>query len=120
MSYDNYVEVETPKCPSATTDILAYGTGAMHDALWFATGNSWAPFFSKKYGFQESGIYDKLLAGDFNGDGLTDVVAYGWGSSPDALWLATGNSWAPFFSKKYGFQESGTFDILIAGQFDGN
>jgi len=102
------------------SDIMAFGRGIARDAMWFATGNSQAPFFAKGFGFREDGLYDQLVAGDFNGDGLGDILAYGWGSGADAIWLSTGNSQAPFFARNYGFAESTAFDILIAGQFDGH
>lgn len=88
--------------------------------MWLATGNSQAPFFTKNFGFRDDGLYAQLVAGDFNGDELTDVLAYGWGTAPDAVWLSNGNSQAPFFAKSVGFRENTAFDMLIAGQFDGN
>lgn len=118
--YGTYSLVAGDFSGDGLTDIVAYGWGTAPDAMWLATGNSQAPFFTKNFGFRDDGLYAQLVAGDFNGDELTDVLAYGWGTAPDAVWLSNGNSQAPFFAKSLGFRENTAFDMLIAGQFDGN
>ena len=62
-----------------------------------------------------SGTY-KVIAGDFNGDGKTDLLFYGAGSLPDFVWLGshTGNF------KSVPITINGNYTSIVAGDFNGD
>ena len=100
------------------TDILAINFGEGIDALWYATGNESGPYFTKEFSFHEDGTYNELIPGEFNNDGKTDILAINFGEDIDALWYATGNESGPYFDKQWGFSEDGTYDEMIAGDYN--
>ena len=105
---------------SGGTGILALNFGLGEDGVWFPTGSSTSPFFEKDSSFNEDGTYEQVIPGDYNGDGLTDILAYNPGTEPDALWYATGTAGGPYFDKLPGFNEDGVYEQLIPGDFNGD
>ena len=71
----------------AATDIVFYGPGSAPDSLWIGkTGAKGTNGFTK-VSLSIGGTYVPVL-GDFAGDDYTDILWYGRGSAPDALWTS--------------------------------
>lgn len=73
------------------TDLLFYAPGAAADSLWIGkTGTQGASGFTK-VPLSIGGTYVPVV-GDFGGDDYSDILWYGRGSKPDALWISTDTS----------------------------
>jgi len=96
----------------ARDDVLWYTPGTPtsgpDDAFWFGTGNSAAPFRSVPAPPAEYALVASPVAGDFDGNGQTDIYWYGQrdGGPRDARWLRIDSTWVK--SAVDGFVGGGT------------
>ncbi|HWJ60998.1 MAG TPA: hypothetical protein VNS19_03435 [Acidimicrobiales bacterium] len=81
----------------AATDILFYGPGSAPDSLWIGKTGAKGNSGFTKVGVSIGGTYVPVV-GDFAGDDYDDILFYGKGSAPDALWTSVPTS--SYFSSK--------------------
>ncbi len=97
-------------------DIFFYGEGARPDGYLLATPGSFA-LTPVTGSVQVTRVYDGLVAGDFNGDGLDDIFFYGAGSNPDGLLRGTPLGLRAVSGS---VQVSRSYDEVQSGDFDGD
>jgi len=114
-------------------DIAAFydylnGSGRIH--VWTSTGSGFTGYdvngwWSTTGDIPVSEVADRFVAGDFTGDGKTDVAAlYHWASTGALfrVWRSTGSSFVDtgnWWSVGSGYDLTKVGDRLVAGNFDG-
>jgi len=110
-----------------------YGNGASRIHMFTSTGNSFSYTDNKGWwktdsGYDANKVTGRLVAGDFNGDGIDDIAAmydYGNGCSSIHVFTSTGNSFSYTDSNGWWKTDSG-YDAnkvtgrLVAGDFNGD
>ncbi|MBD7910802.1 FG-GAP-like repeat-containing protein [Clostridium cibarium] len=107
-----------------------YGNGESRIHMFLSTGSSFS--YPSAYGWwNETGydankITDRMVAGDFNGDGKDDIAGmydYGSGESRIHMFLSTGSSFS--YPSAYGWWHETGYDAkrvagrMVAGNFNG-
>jgi hypothetical protein len=96
-------------------DIFWQGAGALAESLWYG-----APRAERVTKVSDpalnTGDADKVFAGDFDGDGRTDLFLYGFGLKADAAWYSTTTRAAPSKVAKVVY---GSY-VPAVGNFDGS
>ena|GEM_PF-2005733 len=109
--------------------IFDYGNGTAQIHVWTSTGvafSGWTGWTGKFTGYWSSNITDRVIAGDFNGDGKCDIAAiydYGNYTVQPHVWLSTGTSfsgWVGWTGKATGYLASNITGRVVAGDFNGD
>ncbi|MCL2165397.1 MAG: FG-GAP-like repeat-containing protein, partial [Oscillospiraceae bacterium] len=107
-----------------------YGNAECRFHVWQSTGNAFTGWTSWRYGtqFHASNVTGRMVAGDFNGDGLCDIAAmYDYGSNTARMfvWLSTGSSF-PLSANWWEAMTIGSYapsnatGRMVAGDFNGD
>ncbi|MCI8360708.1 MAG: trypsin-like serine protease [Clostridiales bacterium] len=106
-----------------------YGATAAQIHVWISTGSSfrdWSVWYSDMSTYSPDAVWDRMVAGDFNGDGKDDIAAmfkYGETAAEIHVWPSTGSSfsgWKTWYSDKSSYAPSSVTGRMVAGDFNGD
>ena len=110
-----------------------YGGNTLHWHVWLSTGDAFAyqgssPGWWSGAQYDPNRTTDRVVAGDFNGDGRSDVAAmydYGGNTLRWHVWLSTGDAFAyqgsnPGWWSGAQYDPSRTTGRVVAGDFNGD
>ena len=106
-----------------------YGENAAQIHVWISTGTSfkdWSVWYSDMSTYSPDRVTNRMVAGDFNGDGKDDIAAmfkYGENSAEIHIWPSTGSGfpiWQTWYSDRATYQPDRVTGRMAAGDFNGD
>ena len=109
--------------------MFKYGDTAAEIHVWNSTGTgfpAWQTWYSDKSSYSPDRVTNRMVAGDFNGDGKDDIAAmfkYGENSAEIHIWPSTGSGfpiWQTWYSDRATYQPDRVTGRIAAGDFNGD
>lgn len=116
--FDGDCRATTPTCDD---DIYWYGAGSGKDYVWYSNGDTYGDDLASTGTFQrvdrtETDSFEGVEAGDFNGDGRSDLYFYE-DAGNDRIWY--GQATRTFDSRSISSSPDGARELRV-GNFDGD